>query len=57
MIEYWTLRPTIRMRWRTKAGIYQAEGNLPQAAKLLGEVNAQTSSDVVFRNQDHSVET
>jgi TolB-like protein/Tfp pilus assembly protein PilF/predicted Ser/Thr protein kinase len=31
-----------------KAGIYQAQGNLPQAAKLLREVNAQTSSDGAF---------
>jgi TolB-like protein/Flp pilus assembly protein TadD len=31
-----------------KACIYQAQGNLPQAAKLLTEVNAQTSSDGVF---------
>jgi TolB-like protein/Tfp pilus assembly protein PilF len=28
-----------------KADIYQAQGNLPQAANLLREVNAQTSSD------------
>ena len=34
-----------------KAGIYQAEGNLPQAAKLLGEVNAQTSSEEVFETK------
>jgi TolB-like protein/Tfp pilus assembly protein PilF len=31
-----------------KAGIYQAQGNLPQAAKLLREVKAQTSSDGAF---------
>jgi TolB-like protein/Tfp pilus assembly protein PilF len=31
-----------------KAGIYQAQGNLPQAAKLLREVNAQTSSEGAF---------
>jgi TolB-like protein/Tfp pilus assembly protein PilF len=31
-----------------KASIYQAQGNLPQAANLLPEVNAQTSSNVVF---------
>ena len=32
----------------TKASIYQAEGNLREAAKLLAEVNAQTSSNVAF---------
>jgi TolB-like protein/class 3 adenylate cyclase/Tfp pilus assembly protein PilF len=31
-----------------KASIYQAQGNLPQAANLLKEVNAQTSSDLAF---------
>jgi TolB-like protein/Flp pilus assembly protein TadD len=32
----------------SKAGIYQAEGNLEEAAKLLTEVSAQTVSDVAF---------
>ena len=32
-----------------KASIYQAEGNLPEAAKLLAQVNAQTNSDVAVR--------
>ena len=32
-----------------KASIYQAEGNLPEAAKLLIQVNAQTNSDVAVR--------
>jgi TolB-like protein/predicted Zn-dependent protease len=31
-----------------KAGIYQAEGNLEEAAKLLTEVSAQTVSDAAF---------
>jgi serine/threonine-protein kinase len=31
-----------------KAGIYQAEGNLEEAAKLLSEVNAQTPSGAAF---------
>jgi serine/threonine protein kinase/Tfp pilus assembly protein PilF len=31
-----------------KAGIYQAEGNLQEAAKLLTQVNAQTPSDSAF---------
>ena len=31
-----------------KAGIYQAEGNLQEAAKLLSEVNAQTPSATAF---------
>ena len=33
----------------SKAGIYQAQGNLQEAAKLLSEVNAQTPSYVAFR--------
>ncbi|HEU0209579.1 MAG TPA: tetratricopeptide repeat protein [Candidatus Udaeobacter sp.] len=32
-----------------KASIYQAEGNLPEAAKLLVQVNAETNSDVAVR--------
>lgn len=32
-----------------KASIYQAEGNLKEAAKLLVQVNAQTNSDVAVR--------
>jgi TolB-like protein/class 3 adenylate cyclase/Tfp pilus assembly protein PilF len=32
-----------------KASIYQAEGNLPEAAKLLVQVNAQTNSDPAVR--------
>src|SRR5207237_3061691 len=32
-----------------KASIYQAEGNLQEAAKSLAQVNAQTNSDVVVR--------
>jgi len=31
-----------------KAGIYQAQGNLPEAAKLLAGVNAQTDSAIAF---------
>ena len=31
-----------------KASIYQAEGNLHEAAKLLENINAQTNSDLVF---------
>jgi TolB-like protein/predicted Zn-dependent protease len=31
-----------------KADIYQAQGNLPEAAKLLAEVNEQTPSDSAF---------
>jgi tetratricopeptide (TPR) repeat protein len=31
-----------------KAGIYQAEGDLQEAAKLLSEVNAQTPSSTAF---------
>ncbi len=33
----------------SKAGIYQAQGNLQEAAKLLSEVNAQTPSYLPFR--------
>ena len=32
-----------------KASIYQAEGNLQEAAKLLVQVNAQTNSDMAVR--------
>jgi TolB-like protein/Tfp pilus assembly protein PilF len=32
-----------------KASIYQAEGNLQEAAKLLAQVNAETNSDVAVR--------
>jgi tetratricopeptide (TPR) repeat protein len=32
-----------------KASIYQAEGNLQEAAKSLAQVNAQTNSDVALR--------
>jgi TolB-like protein/Tfp pilus assembly protein PilF len=32
-----------------KADIYQAEGNLQEAAKLLSEINAQTSNEGTFR--------
>jgi TolB-like protein/predicted Zn-dependent protease len=32
-----------------KASIYQAEGNLQEAAKLLAHVNAETNSDVAIR--------
>ena len=31
-----------------KASIYQAEGNLEEAAKLLAEINAQTPSPFAF---------
>jgi TolB-like protein/Tfp pilus assembly protein PilF len=33
----------------SKASIYQAEGNLPEAAKSLVQVNAQTNSDAAVR--------
>src|SRR4026208_1332093 len=35
----------------SKASIYQAEGNLPEAAKLLVQVNAQTNSDPAVRTK------
>jgi tetratricopeptide (TPR) repeat protein len=34
-----------------KAGIYQAEGNLQEAAKLLSEINAQTLPGIAFRTK------
>ena len=40
-----------------KASIYQAQGNLQEAARLLSEINGQTPSEDAFHNQDHSVET
>jgi tetratricopeptide (TPR) repeat protein len=38
----------IRPGWRKRPGIYQAEGNLQEAAKLLSETNAQTLSAIAF---------
>jgi len=38
----------ISVRWRRRPAIYQAEGNLEEAAKLLTDVNAQTSSGLAF---------
>ena len=35
----------------SKAGIYQAEGNLQEAAKLLPETNAQAPSRIAFRTK------
>ena len=40
-----------------KASIYQAQGNLQEAARLLSEINAQTPTDSSVRHQDQSVET
>ena len=40
-----------------KASIYQAQGNLQEAARFLSGINAQTPSGDSFPNQDHSVET
>ena len=40
-----------------KAGIYQAQGNLQEAARLLPEINEQTPSEDARLNQDLSVET
>ena len=40
-----------------KASMYQAQGNLQEAAKLLVGGKRQTNSDGAFRSQDHSVET
>ena len=40
-----------------KASIYQAEGNLQEAAKLLSEINAQTPSGDCLQDQDDSIET
>ena len=39
-----------------KASIYQAQGNLQEAARLLAEVNEQTPSELLL-GQDQSVET
>ena len=33
----------------SKAGIYQAQGNLPEAARSLSEINSQTLSEDTFR--------
>jgi TolB-like protein/Tfp pilus assembly protein PilF len=42
------IRPNDPDVMANKAGIYQAQGNLPEAAKSLREVNAQTSSEGAF---------
>jgi tetratricopeptide (TPR) repeat protein len=43
------MTPNDRDVMASKAGIYQAQGNLPEAAKLLSEINSQTSSEDSFR--------
>ena len=40
-----------------KANIYQAQGNLQEAARFLSGINGRTPKRVYFRKQDHSVET
>ena len=57
MIECWTSTPNDPDVMAAKASIYQAEGNLREAAKLLSEINGQTPSEFTLRNQDDSVET
>src|SRR5947208_5722777 len=42
------ITPNDPARMAEKAGTYQAEGNLQEAAKLLSEVNAQTPSFTAF---------
>jgi TolB-like protein/Tfp pilus assembly protein PilF len=42
------ITPNDPARMAEKAGIYQAEGNLQEAAKLLSETNAQTLSAIAF---------
>jgi tetratricopeptide (TPR) repeat protein len=42
------IAPNDRDTMAGKANIYQAQGNLHEAAKLLEDVNAQTNSDDVF---------
>jgi TolB-like protein/Tfp pilus assembly protein PilF len=42
------ITPNDPARMAEKAGIYQAEGDLQEAAKLLSEVNAQTPSSTAF---------
>ena len=40
-----------------KASVYQAQGNLREAAELLSQINAQTPSQECPRNQMDSIET
>ena len=42
------ITPNDPARMAEKAGTYQPEGNLQEAAKLLSEVNAQTPSTIAF---------
>ena len=37
-----------------KAGVYQAQGNLQEAAKLLTEINPQTSYGLLSQLRSHS---
>ena len=37
-----------------KASIYQAQGNLQEAAKLLSEINWQTSDEDTFKSRSLS---
>ena len=40
-----------------KASIYQAQGNLQEAARFLAGINEQTPTAAAFSSQDRSVET
>jgi TolB-like protein/predicted Zn-dependent protease len=40
----------------TKAGIYQAQGNLPEAAKLLSRINEQTPNQITFRRKIYQLQ-
>ena len=40
-----------------KASIYQAEGNLQEATKLLAQINLETNSDVAVRIRLTPMET
>ena len=48
MIERWTLCQTIQMLMASKASIYQAQGNLQEAARFLSGINEQTPNEDTF---------
>ena len=49
MIERWTFTPNDPELMASKASIYQAQGNLQEAARFLSEINEQTPYEYTFQ--------
>ena len=49
------IKPNDLIVMAEKASIYQAQGNLPEAATFLSEINEQTPDERNLRHQDQSV--